>query len=104
MRLKDGLLYPVEKLPSLKREDLDSVIKQISSPNRLETFQKENEVDFSYGIQGVGRFRVNVYQEKNGPAIAFRVIPYVIPSFAELGLGEIGEQIANLPRGLVLVT
>lgn len=85
-------------------EDVNEVIKQIASPNRLATFQKENEVDFSYGVQGVGRFRVNVYQEKNGPAVAFRVIPYVIPSFTEIGLGEIGEQIANLPRGLVLVT
>lgn len=102
--MKDGLLYPVEKLPSLKREDVDAVIKQISSPHRLEAFVKDKEVDFSYGIKGVGRFRVNVYQEKNGPAVAFRVIPYIIPSFAEIGLGSVAEKIAALPRGLVLVT
>lgn len=102
--MKDGLLYPVEKLPSLKKEDIQEVIKIIASPQRLETFEKESEVDFSYGIKGVGRFRVNVYQEKNGPAVAFRVIPYLIPSFEEIGLGPIAERVANLPRGLVLVT
>lgn len=88
----------------MKIEDINAVIKEIAPPYRQETLKNEKEVDFSYGIKGVGRFRVNIYQEKNGPAIAFRVIPYLIPSFEEIGLGDIAKTIASLPRGLILVT
>lgn len=51
LRLKDGLLYPVDKLPSLKTEDIDQIIKEIAPKYRLDTFFQEKEVDFSYGIK-----------------------------------------------------
>ncbi len=62
------------------------------------------EYDFSFGIQGFARFRVNVYHQRNTPAIAMRKIQATIPSFDELGLPPVLGKIAQTPRGLVIVT
>ncbi|MBR6960212.1 MAG: type IV pilus twitching motility protein PilT, partial [Clostridiales bacterium] len=66
--------------------------------------EQEWELDFSYGIEGLSRFRVNFYKDKGNYAAAFRTITSTVPSFDKLGLPEIVRTTAEKPRGLILVT
>lgn len=67
-------------------------------------FEEENEIDFSFGVKGLSRFRANVYMQRGAVSGSFRVIPYRIPTFDELNLPSIMEEFTKKPRGLVLVT
>jgi twitching motility protein PilT len=67
-------------------------------------FQREGELDASFAVKDLGRFRLNLYREQNGMGAVLRVIPHEIPSPEELGIGPELQQIADLPRGLILVT
>lgn len=67
-------------------------------------FERDRDVDFSYSLPDVGRFRVNVFQQAHGIAAALRLIPTMIPSIEELDLGPAVLSLSRLPRGLVLVT
>ena len=104
VRLVNGDLYPFEKATVLTEADITGVAQTIVSKTKYKKFEEENEVDFSYGVKGLGRFRVSLYQEKDGPAIAFRTIPDVIPTAEELLLPKVAYNLAMKPRGLVLVT
>ncbi len=66
--------------------------------------EQQWELDMSYGISGVGRFRVNVYKNRNTYAAAFRTVVSVIPSFESLGLSDVVKTVTERPRGLILVT
>ena len=76
----------------------------ILTEEQIETFEKRKELDLSYGIKGISRFRVNLYKQRGSVAIAVRHIPFVIPSMEELGIPEVVKDFADLPNGLVLVT
>ncbi|MEK7773018.1 MAG: type IV pilus twitching motility protein PilT [Deltaproteobacteria bacterium] len=67
-------------------------------------FEEENELDFSFGLKGLSRFRGNLFVQRGTVAGVFRTIPFKIQSFQELGLPPIVEELSNKPRGLVLVT
>src|SRR6266849_6461711 len=67
-------------------------------------FEEDNELDLSFGIQGLARFRCNVFRQRGAVGAAIRLIPYKIRSFDELGLAPIVQQLADRPKGLVLVT
>jgi twitching motility protein PilT len=67
-------------------------------------FEENSEVDFSFGIKNLARFRANVFSQKSNPAGAFRLIPYEIKSLQELGLPPVLASLTEKPRGLVLVT
>jgi twitching motility protein PilT len=90
--------------PPLRPEDLKSVAEQIMPPRQIKEFAEHKEADFALGVPGIGRFRVNVYQQRGTIAYAFRVIPFQAKTVAELNLPPVVEQIAMKPRGLVLVT
>src|SRR5207247_10986769 len=66
--------------------------------------EEDNELDRSFGVQGLARFRCNVYRQRGAVAAAIRVIPIKIRSFDELGLPAVVEQLADRPKGLILVT
>ena len=104
VRLVNGELYPIEGISPLTAAEIIEIGKRITSEEKFNIFSDLNEVDFSYGLKDVGRFRVNFYQEKDGPALAFRSIPEVIPSPEELLLPPIVHDLSLKPRGLVLVT
>lgn len=104
VRLPNGDLYPLEGLAPLTEAQILAIGEKIAGPTKFQVFKEHKEVDFSYGIKDVGRFRVNFYLEKNGPAVAFRVIHDQIPSLAQLGFPEVLNTLALKPRGLVLVT
>jgi len=104
IRLRTGSLSALEKAPVLTKEDIDGIIKTITTQKQQEVFQKDQQLDFSYHLEGVSRFRVNIYQEYHGPSIAFRLIPDQIPTFEELGMEEVVKSLAMMGSGLVLVT
>ena len=104
VRLDNGNIASVDNYPILKKEDLDDVINTITNEYQRGIFKEEMEYDFSFSLKNIGRFRVNIYQERFGPAIAFRTISEEIPSLKDLGLGPIIEKILQSNNGLVLVT
>lgn len=104
VRLTDGQLYEMQNAEIVTEEAIESVIKQILGEKKYATFKEKQEVDGSYAVDGVGRFRVNVFTDLDGPAIAFRSIPDVIPTISGMGYPEIIADFAKKPRGLVVVT
>ncbi|MEW6741157.1 MAG: type IV pilus twitching motility protein PilT [Planctomycetota bacterium] len=89
----------------LTAEDSKSIIYEILTSDQIARFEKELELDLSFGIQEIGRFRTNVFVQRGAVAAAFRVIPLEIRNFDELSLPrKICESLCNLPKGLILVT
>lgn len=99
----DGVLHRVDS-PPLSSDDVETLLFPMLSNEQRRKLEQEWELDFSYGIQGLSRFRVNFYKDKGNYAAAFRVIESIVPSFDALGLPEIVRKTAEKPRGLVLVT
>lgn len=99
----DGKLLRTE-YPPLTKEDVQRLIFGMLNNEQRRNLEQNWELDCSYGIYGLGRFRVNVYKEKGTYAAAFRTITSDIPAFADLGLPPIVKEIAEKPRGLILVT
>ena len=99
----DGQMVPTEG-PALKQDDLRSVAEQVMGPRNIKEFAELKESDFALAVPGVGRFRVNAYQQRGTVAFAFRTVPFQASTIAELNLPTVCERIAMMPRGLVLVT
>lgn len=89
---------------SLKMEETEQMAKAIIPPQQWETFKSKGELDFSYGIPGVSRFRINTYFQRGCVALAIRIVPTKIPTIEELQLPTVLKQIAEKHQGLVLVT
>ncbi|GAC1416209.1 MAG: type IV pilus twitching motility protein PilT [Gemmatimonadaceae bacterium] len=99
----DGHMVTLE-LPPLKQEDLRSLAEQIMAPKNIKEFSEQKESDFALAVPGVGRFRVNAYQQRGTIAYALRTVPFQAKTIAELNLPDVCERIALMPRGLILVT
>ncbi|MGD6895115.1 type IV pilus twitching motility protein PilT [Bacillus infantis] len=82
----------------------ESMAKAIIPENMWDRFKEKGELDFSYGVQGVSRFRVNAYYQRSCIALAVRVVPTRVPTIDELELPDILKKVAGKPQGLVLVT
>jgi len=91
-------------LPVIRPEDAKRCAEQILNARQREEFTERKEIDFAIGVQGLGRFRVNLFQQRGTLGFAFRAIPFEIPSLSDLQLPPVLEQISLTPRGLVLVT
>ena len=102
---KDGEIRPVEKGgAALSAEDVVQLLAPIiPGRNRLQ-FEKSHDSDFAYEIEGVGRFRGNVFRDRRGMGAVFRRVPTTIMSFDTLGLGQQIRKLCALKKGLVLVT
>lgn len=100
----DGVLVPQEDLSPLAPEDIESVLTKIVSEEQRATFCTERELDFAYSIPGLARFRVNALQQRGTMSLAFRRVPFTVPSIDELGLPQICKKLILKPRGLILVT
>jgi twitching motility protein PilT len=99
----DGHMVSLE-LPPLKQEDLRSLAEQIMAPKNIKEFSEQKESDFALAVPGIGRFRVNAYQQRGTIAYALRTVPFQAKTIAELNLPEVCERVALMPRGLILVT
>ena len=90
---------------ALTMPETEALLNEIMrSPEMLHKYKQNGELDFSYAIHGVSRFRVNAFRQRGSVAIVARVIAEKIPTFEELGLPEILKTFSRRPRGLVLVT
>lgn len=102
---KNGSMIPIEGYPDLTPEDTSLMVAQIiENTDKRREIEEEGDSDFAYVINGVGRFRVNAYKQKNHYGLAIRVLNSTIPTMAELNLPQTLVDLANRPRGLVLVT
>ena len=99
----DGRLIRTE-FPPLTKEDIQMMAFSILTSEQRRVLEQNWEIDCSYGLYGVGRFRVNIYKERNNYAIAMRTITSDVPTFDALGLSSIIKETADKPRGLILVT
>ncbi len=88
----------------LTSNDTKTLCYSILTEQQKRRFEEENELDLSFGIKGLSRFRANIFMQRGAIAGAFRTIPFKISTFKELGLPNILNEIAKKPRGLVLVT
>ena len=99
----DGRLVPMQ-LPPMTASETKNVVYSVLTDNQKHRFEENLELDFSFGVKGLARFRANVFNQRGAVAAAFRTIPWEIRSFKDLGLPEIVASIVDKPRGLVLVT
>ncbi len=99
----DGHMVSME-LPPLRQEDLRSLAEQIMAPKNIKEFSEQKESDFALAVPGIGRFRVNAYQQRGTIAYALRTVPFQAKTIAELNLPDVCERISLMPRGLILVT
>lgn len=100
----DGRLVRLNEFENLIPDDTIKFVDSIVTDGIKKALLEKGEIDFSYSVQGLGRFRVNVFKQRGSYAIAFRSIPLKVPTIEELGLNEVVTQLADLKRGLVLVT
>jgi len=99
-----GHLVPLE-YPPLTPDQTKALAYSLITTEQRERFEANHELDFSYGITGLSRYRVNVYQQKNAVGIAIRSIPHLPKTFEELGLpAEICNTLISKHKGLILVT
>ena len=103
MRLR-GVLVPVTDEKRLDHEDVVAMSSAVMSKVHAEKFRDAQEVDLAYGVAGLGRFRVNVFQQRGTVGLVLRVIPTQIKSIDDLGLPPVLRTLAAEERGLVLVT
>jgi twitching motility protein PilT len=104
MRLQ-GRLTPLEKTEPLTPADTERVLREmLTASDRLAEFARDGEIDFSYTVRGLARFRVNAFRQRGSVSIACRVVPFNIRSVGELGLPDAVSTLANEPRGIILVT
>lgn len=99
----DGKLYRVPYHPATAQQT-QRMVYEILTDEQIQTFEQDMELDFSYSLHNIARFRVNVYKDRGNIAAALRLIPRQIPTISELGLPEILQELIVRPRGLILVT
>ncbi len=99
-----GRLAALTEFEVLTPQDTQRLAYSVLNEAQKQKFEEENELDLSFGIQGLARFRCNVFRQRGAAAAAIRVIPFKIRSFDELGLPPVVAQLADRPKGLVLVT
>lgn len=101
-RIDGALVSLIEN--KLTPEDTLCLVKQALDEKRLSILEEDGEIDFSYSIHAIGRFRVNAFKQRGSYAMVLRIIPLEIPLMDELGLPAILNDLSRLPRGLILVT
>ncbi len=91
-------------VPAMENKEVRALIYDIMGDRQRRDYEEHLEVDFSFEVPGIARFRVNAFNHARGAGAVFRTIPSDVLSMETLGLGEVFERLAMLPRGLVLVT
>jgi len=100
----DGNLRPLPKAPRLTAESVRSMCEAIMNDRQRIKFEEVNEIDLAYSVPGLGRFRANVFMQRNSVSAVFRAIPFKISTLDDLLMPSVLKKIAEEQRGLVLVT
>jgi twitching motility protein PilT len=101
---KHGALEPVDGWTVLPHEELCEILREIASDDQWGDYERDGDLDFAYGIEGMARFRANYLRQENGAGAVFRIIPEDIVPLEDLHLPKAIETLAHLQQGLVLVT
>lgn len=99
----DGRLSALDA-PPLSPNETKALCYSILTDAQKHRFEETNELDLSFGVKGLSRFRANIFMQRGAVAGAFRTIPFQIRSFQELGLPDVAKELIKKPKGLVLVT
>src|SRR5438045_3232156 len=99
-----GEIRPLEGYRPLTSADTKQLAYSVLTDAQKHRFEENMELDFSFGVKGLSRFRANVFNQRGAVCAVFRAIPYEIKSFDDLGLPPIVKELCNKPRGLILVT
>src|SRR5436189_5875894 len=99
----DGKLVPLD-MPPMTAPETKQLAYSVLTDAQKHRFEEMLELDLSFGIKGLARFRANIFNQRGAVAAVYRQIPYEILGFKELGLPAVVEEICSKPRGLVLVT
>ncbi|NLN92836.1 MAG: type IV pilus twitching motility protein PilT [Candidatus Hydrogenedens sp.] len=99
----NGSMEPLRGYKRLDGHDTQELVYSVMNEEQIAEFEDEKECDLSFGVEGLSRFRLNVYRDRGSVVGAFRAIPYTILSFEELGLPRVIAEFAHKPVGLVLV-
>jgi twitching motility protein PilT len=100
---RDGMLVPFDGVQPLQPHETERMVMSLLRDEHKEELEAANQVDFSFGIEGLGRFRANAFKQRNVYALALRVVPFRVRSLTELGTPWACEDLLNRPYGLVLV-
>jgi twitching motility protein PilT len=100
----DGKLRPIEGAPVLAGKDIDALVRPLLTTSQSEMLDTEQDVDFAFSWLDRARLRGSAFTQRGETALALRMIPSAIPTFADLDLPPTADWLANLPRGFVLVT
>ena len=99
-----GRLVPLNQFEMLTPQDTQRLAYSVLNESQKQRFEEQSELDLSFGVQGLARFRCNVFRQRGAVGVAIRVIPHAVRPFEELGLPKIAQELADRPKGLVLVT
>jgi twitching motility protein PilT len=99
-----GDLWALRGSEPLTPEETEKALHTIAQEHHLKEFEEAGEVDFSYEIPGVSRFRVNAFRQRGAISIALRAIPFQVRTIDDLGLPEVVRRLADEPRGIILLT
>jgi twitching motility protein PilT len=100
----DGHLRPLEGYRPLNSSDTKQLAYSVLTDAQKHRFEESLELDFSFGVKGLSRFRANIFNQRGAVGAVFRAIPYEIKTFESLGLPLVVKQLCDKPRGLILVT
>ncbi len=100
----DGQIRPLDGYRPLTSSETKQLAYSVLTDSQKHRFEENLELDFSFGVKGLSRFRANIFNQRGAVGAVFRAIPYEIKSFEDLGLPTIVKDLCNKPRGLVLVT
>jgi len=99
-----GHLRPLEGYRNLTSADTKQLAYSVLTDAQKHRFEENLELDFSFGVKGLSRFRANLFNQRGAVGAVFRAIPYEIKAFEDLGLPGVVRELCNRPRGLILVT
>ncbi len=99
-----GHLRPLEGYRNLTSADTKQLAYSVLTDAQKHRFEENLELDFSFGVKGLSRFRANLFNQRGAVGAVFRAIPYEIKAFEDLGLPSVVKELCNKPRGLILVT
>ena len=100
---RDGVLVPFEGVSLIVPEETERIVRSLLTLEQQHELEHNSQVDFSFGLDGIGRFRANAYKQRNTYALALRVIPFRVRSLEELGAPWAANELLSRPFGLVLV-
>ncbi len=99
-----GSIDNVEGFEPFSEQQMHEWLTEILRPDQLDAYEHDRDLDFAYSLEGVARFRCNFFYQNNGPAAVFRIIPERIKALSELNLPPVLGTLAEVERGLILVT